>query len=95
MEQKTRFTLDLEPGFQRKLKVAAARNGVSMRLYCIAAIQSRLELEGALAQEGPSFGPESVEALRRVQTEIFGDRVVSGDTTDLIRELREARSRSL
>lgn len=95
MGPRTRFTLDLEPGFQRRLKVAAARKGISMRTYSIAAIQNRLELDEALAQEWPRFGPEAVDALRRVQAEIFGDRVVPGDTTDLIRELREARSRSL
>ncbi len=50
--EKKRFTLDLEPLFQRRLKVTAALKGVSMRQYCLAAIEQKLaidEVDGAIA----------------------------------------------
>ena len=33
--KKKRLTLDLEPTFQRRLKVVAALKGVTMRQYCL------------------------------------------------------------
>ena len=40
--KKKRLTLDLEPGFQRRLKVMAAIKGISMREYCQTAIDREL-----------------------------------------------------
>ena len=37
--KKKRLTLDLDPGFQRRLKVISALKGVSMRSYCQTAIR--------------------------------------------------------
>ena len=40
--KKKRLTLDLDPVFQRRLKVLAALKGVSMRRYCQTAIDQEL-----------------------------------------------------
>ena len=40
--KKKRLTLDLEPTFQRRLKVVAAIKGVTMRQYCHTAIDREL-----------------------------------------------------
>ena len=40
--KKKRLTLDLEPTFQRRLKVVAALKGVTMRHYCYTAIDKEL-----------------------------------------------------
>lgn len=37
-----RLTLDLDPLFQRRLKARAALQGVTMREYCLAAIEQQL-----------------------------------------------------
>lgn len=42
-----RFTLDLEPTFQRRLKVIAAVKGVSMRNYCVELIERQLAVDEA------------------------------------------------
>jgi len=42
-----RFTLDLEPTFQRRLKVIAAVKGVSMREYCVELIERQLAVDEA------------------------------------------------
>ena len=44
---KKRFTLDLEPTFQRRLKVIAALKGVSMREYCVELIERQLTVDEA------------------------------------------------
>ena len=46
-----RFTLDLEPSLQLRLKVIAALRGVSMRDYCLVPIEMQLakdEADGGL-----------------------------------------------
>ena len=40
-----RFTMDLEPTFQRRLKVIAALKGVSMREYCVEIIERQLAVD--------------------------------------------------
>jgi len=42
-----RFTLDLEPSFQLRLKVIAALKGVSMREYCLLPIEMQLAKDEA------------------------------------------------
>ena len=37
--EKKRLTLDLEMGFQRRLKSRAALKGLTMREYCLSAIE--------------------------------------------------------
>ena len=88
---KKRFTLDLELDMQVKLKVAAAIRGVSMRRYCLEAIESQLALED---RRGESVGPAGRSLLRmtKLRDEIFGDVPLEGDSTDLIRESREERT---
>ena len=45
--KKKRLTLDLDPAFQRRLKVIAALKGVSMRRYCQTAIDRELTKDEA------------------------------------------------
>ncbi len=40
--KKKRLTLDMDPAFQRRLKATAALKGVSMRQYCLSAIDREL-----------------------------------------------------
>ncbi len=41
--KKKRLTLDMDPAFQRRLKATAALKGVSMRQYCLTAIEGKLD----------------------------------------------------
>jgi predicted HicB family RNase H-like nuclease len=43
---KSRFTLDMTPELRTRLKIAAARKGVTMRQYSLSAIEQQLEREG-------------------------------------------------
>ena len=92
--KKKRLTLDLDPPLQRRLKVVAALKGISMRQYCQTAIDKELAMDEAQTVEGLPFGREALDRLDTLRMEIFGDRVLSGDSTEFIREAREARSAS-
>ena len=86
--KKKRLTLDLDPPVQRRLKAVAALKGISMRRYCLAAIDRELardEANGALA------GTFNIERLIALQEEAFGDKVLPGDGAEFIRETRESR----
>lgn len=87
--KKKRLTLDLDPPVQRRLKAVAALKGVSMRRYCLTAIDRELardEANGALA------GSFNIERLVALQEEAFGDRILPGDGAEFIRDARESRS---
>ncbi len=93
--EKKRLTLDLDAPLQRRLKAVAALKGVSMRQYCQTAIEKELaEDEGTGVSEETS-GLSGVERLRQLQKDIFGDRVLPGDSVDIIREMREERDAQL
>ena len=93
--EKKRLTLDLDAPLQRRLKAVAALKGVSMRQYCQTAIEKELaEDEGTGVSEETS-GLSGVERLRQLQKDIFGDRVLPGDSVDIIREMRKERDAQL
>lgn len=89
--KKKRLTLDLDPAFQRRLKVMAALQGVSMRGYCQAAIDKALSRDEANGLGGPALAKPDHERFAELQQEIFGDKIQPGDSVDLIREAREIR----
>ena len=61
---KKRFTLDLDPEFQKRLKVAAALKGISMRQYCVTAIEAELAQDGDIKLAAHTL---SKEALNRIE----------------------------
>ncbi len=89
--KKKRLTLDLEPDFQRRLKVIAALKGVSMRHYCQTAIDRELTKDEANGLSRQSFDRQSFERVVSRRGELSGGRPLPGDSADLIREAREIR----
>ena len=92
---KKRFTLDLEPEMQIKLKVAAALKGVSMREYCVTAIVSELDRDKTADLRKPGLTEEGLDRITALRDKIFGGDMLPGDSTDIIREERELRSKEL
>ena len=90
--KKKRLTLELAPDVQERLQAAAARKGVSILLYCRAAIDKELaedEPDGALR---PRMTIEDVIAW---QKKTYGDQILPGSSVDLIHEAREERDRQM
>lgn len=89
---KKRFTLDLDPDFQKRLKVAAALKGISMRQYCVAAIEAELGQERDIKLDAHTLSEEGLNRIADLRNEIFGGVPLVEDSADLIREERELRS---
>ena len=87
--KRKRLTLDLDPPVQRRLKAVAALKGISMRRYCLTAIDRELARDEA---NGALTGSFDIERLIALQEEGFGDEVLPGDGAEIIREARQSRS---
>ena len=92
--KRKRLTLDLDPPVQRRLKTIAAIKGISMRQYCLTAITRELSKDEAQGIIDLPFGHEALDRLDTLRKEIFGDKILPGDSVDFIREGRESRSAS-
>lgn len=93
--KKKRLTLDMDPAFQRRLKATAALKGVSMRQYCLTAIEGKLDKdEVGSGNVEPSQDTDSVR-FARVRKEVFGGRKLPGNSVDLLRDVREIRNKQM
>ena len=93
--KKKRLTLDLEPTFQRRLKVVAALKGVTMRQYCYTAIDRELAQDEAQGFASLASNRSDAGRFEELQKKYFGDRVLPGSGAEFIREAREARDAQL
>ncbi|MFU8797035.1 MAG: hypothetical protein ACNA7X_07110 [Dehalococcoidia bacterium] len=93
--RKSRFTLDMTPELRTRLKIAAARRGVTMRRYSLSAIERQLEREEIAVPAPAAFDSDAVDRARSLQQAVFGDRRLADDSTDLIRGARDERSEQL
>lgn len=92
--KRKRFTLDLDLSFQRRLKVIAALKGISMRQYCLVAVEKELARDESTRAKSLPFGEEALERLAYLRNQVFGQRKVTGDSVNLIRETRQARAKA-
>ncbi len=93
--KKKRLTLDLEPTFQRRLKVIAAIKGVTMRRYCYTAIDTKLTRDEAQSIVRPVSNWSDAQRFEELQRKYFGDKVLPGNGAEFIRESRDARDAQL
>ena len=93
--KKKRLTLLLEPDAQRRLQDAAARQGVSVPVFCRTAIEAALDNTAAAQNGSADWWRAVLDESALLQKEILGDHVLPGDSTDIIREAREERTRQL
>ena len=77
-----------------QVKAVAAMKGISMRQYCLTAIGRELSKDEVQGVIDLPFGHEALDRMDTLRKEIFGDRVLPGDSADFIREARESRSTS-
>ena len=89
------LTLELDAAFERRIEAMAALKGVSAREYwreyCWAAINGKLARDEVEDAGGRGLDRQAFERLVARRDEIFGDRTLSRDSVDLIREGREIR----
>jgi hypothetical protein len=92
---KSRFTLDMSPGLRTRLKVAAARKGVTMRRYSLSAIEQQLEKDEVGVLASGSFDRDAVNKAKILQQAVFGRHRLTDESTELIRQAREERTGQL
>ena len=90
-EKKKRLTLDMDPAMQRRLKAVAALRGVSMREYCLTAIEKELAKNEVGGMSDPPIGRSDAERFAGLRRKYFGGKALPGNSVDLIREAREIR----
>jgi hypothetical protein len=88
---KSRFTLDMTPELRTRLKIAAARKGVTMRQYSLSAIEQQLEREEVRVVASGTFNRDAIEKARALQDSVFGKRKLADESVELIRQAREER----
>ncbi len=88
----SRFTLDMTLELRTRVKIAAARRGMSMRQYFISLVEQQLDHEETDVLIPGNFSRESVQKAKDFQRAIFGRRRLAQDSTDLIRQAREERT---
>ncbi len=92
---KSRFTLDMTPELRTRLKIAAARKSITMRQYCLSAIEQQLDREEVGVLASGTFNREAIEKARALQESVFGKRRLADESAELIRQAREERASQL
>jgi len=87
----SRFTLDMTPELRTRLKIAAAHKGVTMREYCLSAIEQQLAREEPGVLAFGDFNLEAVEKVQGLQESVFGERKLGDESAELIRQARQER----
>ena len=77
---------------RRQIKMAAAKEDLSVSEYCLKAITARVAQDGEKSSEAKvDHLQRAVSEARRFQSEKLRGRVFTTSSADLIRESREAR----
>ena len=93
--KKKRLTLDLEPSFHRRLKAVAALKGVTMRQYCIAAIDRELARDESHGIAGTTDAGSDAARFEALQQKYSGDHTLPFNAAELVRQAREERDAQL
>jgi hypothetical protein len=85
----TRLSIDLrDESLYKAIKFRAVEEGTTVRQVVISALRQWLH---SRAETGKGINRTAVKQLSEVRRRVFGDRVLSGSSVDLIREAREER----
>ena len=94
-----RLMIDISPELRRRIKIAAAQRDISIREYIERILEEAVpEVEVSTAEEqSRPVSRESLERLLRTREEIIQERQGKpfSDSTELIRQMREERSKYL
>jgi hypothetical protein len=97
MKERTRITIDVSPELRKRIKVAAAENGVSISEYLGRILEESVPARAAESTEGHPVTLEAVERLRRLREKIFreNNEQYFEDSSELLYQQREERTRQL
>lgn len=95
--KRSRITIDISPELRRRIKVAASQRDLSISEYLGQILEENVPDETSMRQPGRPVTQETIERLRRIRKKILQDRQgkLFEDSTEMIRQMREERSREL
>ena len=97
MKERTRITIDVSPELRTRIKVAAAENAISISEYLSRILEESVPAQDTGRAQGHPVTREAIERLREIREAIMRDRQGKPfeDSTEMIRQMREERSREL
>ena len=87
----TQLNFDISHALRKSLEGAADRAGVSVSEYLCNAIRSQLVADAKAPKAPAKFGPETVRRIREIAKRNSENGVVPGNSTELIRQMRNGR----
>jgi len=95
-DKRSRLTFDIKPELRRRIRILAAQNDLSIGEYLEPFLEQYLPQVDTGKQRHPATH-KMLEELRQVREQIMQDRngELFEDSVEMIREMREERSREL
>ena len=93
--ENVRVVLELDPCVARLLAAAADLKGISVRKYCLSAIDKELARDEADVLEDALADKQDHEMFAELRREIFKGKPLPGNSVDLLREAREIRDKQM
>ncbi|MCY4654884.1 MAG: hypothetical protein OXC95_17185 [Dehalococcoidia bacterium] len=91
MEAKNQLVLELDPEVKQRLEKAAAVKGISVRRYCLSAIERELAKDEANGPGDAFANKPDHEMFAELRREVFKGKPLPGNSVDLLREARDRR----
>lgn len=93
----SKFTIDLGRGSQRRIRSAASQKGISISEYVERILNEAIPEEGSITEQWQSLPPDFLQQVYQVREQVIRDSKGEffEDSTELIRQMREERSREL
>lgn len=96
--KRSRITIDINPELRRRIKIAALQHNLSISDYLARILEQSVPKEASMAQQ--EYRPithKTLEHILQVHKEIMEHTggYLFDDSTELIRQMREERSREL
>ncbi len=97
MKERTRITIDVSPELRKRIKVAAAENGISISEYLGHILEESVPVKHPEITRGHPVTLEAIERLRRLREQIFQENngQFFEDSSELLYQQREERTRQL
>jgi hypothetical protein len=96
VQKRTRLAIDIDPELRRRIKIAAAERDVSLRDYVVQSIEKALNDQPRVeSPRGNVIGSETIAQFEKIRADLMRGRIFEDDSTDIINEAREERSREL
>jgi hypothetical protein len=97
MKERTRITIDISPELRQRIKLAAFQNNISISEYLGRILEDAVPREISYSKEMKPLTREKLERVLKVREEIIAHTYgrTFDDSTELIRQMREERTREL